>query len=668
MNLLWIFLGIIVLLLGYLLWNQTTRKTTLNNIQEYVLKIAYIVSAPFVVLIQFCYELMKTLMEVILKILQLLLIPFKSASLMISHVDEKYGEYLHSKMNKEYTAKQIREQIQAYKDVLIKDKHTLITISIQIVVLLGTVFLQYVSFATTYRGISFYFQEMAPGAAALITLVIQGSLLVLANAIVHRQRFTAGRTLMLIYFMLTSMFFSFTGIVNQEISPEIDIRKNYSAFYKDYENLRNDVLSKSTQTSDTFSVSSIVKDINNLKSSAKSMQSSIEQSLQTHQEQLNGSYKISYDENGFPIYDTTQKDSTLVALVDKETQQINRLQQLNEALQSDQLDIAILSDASFEQKDLEEKMKLLNDTGTHYEEVKQNYDNLAQYMKSVDSGLQLKELPATLGNYYRSFALQKQLETSKCMDYDTLREQITSRKTDMTNVSDILQLQSLITREVTDNFINTDLSDETISSDSEYYSSAMSLAQKAMQFEDINLVALARLHPSHKDFATALFLLALAIFVDGTTVLMPYFMNKTRKTILYAKKRKDMRFEEEDILSDLFMGISSDPQSVYQKIEALLSIFVIVPYLQDKGYAMMCTERELHQYLSQQGSELRDTVLFLQHCGYLVYTTKETMQILRKESGLEEIEMEHVYLIQTKLIIWLKQNAAYANHIQIKEV
>ena len=43
-----------------------------------------------------------------------------------------------------------------------KDKQSFVNLSIQTVVLLGTIFLQYVSFATTYRGISFYFQEMAP--------------------------------------------------------------------------------------------------------------------------------------------------------------------------------------------------------------------------------------------------------------------------------------------------------------------------------------------------------------------------------------------------------------------------------------------------------------------------------------------------------------------------
>ena len=52
-------------------------------------------------------------------------------------------------------------------------------------------------------------------------------------------------------------------------------------------------------------------------------------------------------------------------------------------------------------------MKLLNDPSTGYAEVKQAYDQLAQYMKSIDSSLNIKALPETLGNYYRSFALQK---------------------------------------------------------------------------------------------------------------------------------------------------------------------------------------------------------------------------------------------------------------------
>lgn len=666
MEYLWTLVVLMVVLFAFFLWNQTTRKQTLETTQEYMKKIAYILSAPFLAIIQFCFDFMKVATNFILKLLSLILLPFKSCNTLITHIDERFDEGLKEKMKQESAAKRIQEGIQLYKDALMKDKQSFVNLSIQTVVLLGTILLQYVSFATTYRGISFYFQEMAPGAAALITLVIQCSLLVLANAIVHRQRFTLGRTLMMLYFMFTSMFFSFTGIVNQEISPEIDIRKNYSAFYKDYENLRNDVLSKSTQSGDTFSITALEGDIKSLKNNAESMRSSIEQSLATHQAQLDSSVKISYDENGYPVYDTTQKDGNLLTMIDKETQQINRLSELNQQLTIGQLKLDVINDSTFEQKDLEEKMKLLNDSATGYGEVKQAYDQLAQYMKSIDSSLQMKALPETLGNYYRSFALQKKLQSEKCLDYDSLRAQVTTSKRDMTNVSDILAMQSLITREITDKFINTDLSDKTIASDSEYYTETMKLSEKALHFEDINLVALARLHPSHKDFPTAVFLLILAIFVDGTTVLMPFFMNKTKKTILYAKKRKDLRFEEEDILSDLMMQISDDPLIAYQKMNALLSNFTLVPYLQEKGYAMMCEEDVLHTYLKEEGKDMRDCVVFLQHCGYLDYTTNDTLQVLRKEAGLNETDNGNVYLMKTKLIIWMKQNEAYAYQKSMK--
>lgn len=667
MEYLWTFGVLMILLFAYFVWNQKTRRQTLETTQEYMKKIAYILSAPFLAIIQFCFDFIKVATNFLLKLLSLLLLPFKSCNTLITHIDERFDEGLKEKMKQESATKRIKEGIQLYKEALMKDKQSFVNLSIQTVVLLGTIFLQYVSFATTYRGISFYFQEMAPGAAVFITLVIQCSLLVLANAIVHRQRFTAGRTLMMLYFMFTSMFFSFTGIVNQEISPEIDIRKNYSAFYKDYENLRNDVLSKSTQSGDTFSITSIDSDIKSLKNNAESMRSSIEQSLAAHQSQLDSSVKISYDENGYPVYDTTQKDGNLLTMIDKETQQINRLSELNKQLKPGQITLDALRDKAFEQKALEEKMKLLNDPSTGYAEVKQAYDQLAQYMKSIDSSLNIKALPETLGNYYRSFALQKKLQSEKCLDYDSLRAQVTTRKTDMTNVSDILAMQSLITREITDKFINTDLSDETIASESQYYAPAMKRSEEALHFEDINLVALARLHPSHKDFPTALFLLLLAIFVDGTTVLMPFFMNKTKKTILYANKRKDLRFEEEDILSDLMMQISDDPIIAYQKMDALLSNFTLAPYLQSKGYAMMCEEEVLHTYLKEDGKDMRDCVLFLQHCGYLDYITNDTLQILRKETGLEAMGNANVYLMKIKLVIWLKQNEAYAYQKSMRE-
>ena len=655
---------IVVILLIYGVFQKEIRVRIWRILQEYIGKIAYVLSAPVLVVIQLCYDFMKIFTDFLRKLLHILLLPIQSAGVIMTHVDEHYEVQLHKRLETMDGRKKVQRGIQLYKDALMKDKQSFVNLSIQTVVVLGTLFLQYVSFATTYRGISFYFQELAPGAAGLITLVIQCSLLVLANAIVHRQRFTIGRVIMLFYFMLTSMFFSFTGIVNQEISPEINVRKHYNAFYKSYENLRNDVLSKSNQSSDAFSISTIESNITNLKNRSESLRKSIEQSLETHQSQLDASIRISYDENGYPIYDTTQKDSSLLALIDKETQQIQRLSELNAALSTDTIDISLMEDASFEQKDLEEKMKLLNDTSTHYEEVQQAYENLSQYMISIDEGMKINALPDTLGSYYHSFQLQKQLQNEKCLDYDTLRAQVTDKKTDMTNVADILQLQSLITREINEHFVNTELSDEVIASDSEYYASTMKLKEKALQFDDINLVALSRLHPDHEDFRTALFLLMLAIFVDGTTVLMPFFMNKTRKTILYANRRKDMRFEEEDVLGDLMMQIDDDPYQANEKLQQLFSIFTLTPYLQEKGYAMMCGEEQLHAYLKEEGAELRDCVLFLQHCGYMEYTTKETMNILRKEAGLSENVTQHVYLVKTKLLIWLKQNAAYASHSQ----
>lgn len=660
MEILKVLIVIAIVLFVYVLVQKETRVIAVKKLQEYIGKMVYVCSAPILVVIQLCYDLMKILTDFLRKLLHVLLLPIKSAGVVMTHVDEHYEEQLKERLDKADAGKKLKRGIQLYKEALMKDTQSFVNISIQSVVLLGTLFLQYFSFATTYRGISFYFQEMAPGAAALITLVIQCSLLVLANAIVHRQRFTMGRGIMLFYFMLTSMFFSFTGIVNQEISPEINIREHYSAFYKEYENLRNDILSKSNQTADVFSITSLENNIRNLKNRSESLQSSIAQSLAAHQSQLDASIKISYDENGYPVYDTTQKDQTLLGLIDKETQQIQRLSELNTSLSTGSIDLSVIEDASFEQKDLEEKLTALNDPSTHYEEVKQAYDNLSQYMVSIDEGIQIEALPDTLGSYYRSFQLQKKLQDEKCLDYDTLRSQVTQKKTDMTNVTDILQLQSLITREINDHFVNSDLSDETIASASTYYASTMKFKDKALHFDDINLVALSRLHPDHEDFATALFLLMLAIFVDGTTVLMPFFMNKAKKTILYATQRKDMRFEEEDVLGDLMMQIDQDPCRAIQKLEAMFAMFTLTPYLQEKGFAMMCEEETLHTYLKHEGAVLRDCVLFLQHCGYLEYTTKEKMNILRKKAGLSEDIEEHVYLVKTKLLIWLKQNAAYA--------
>lgn len=656
----YILTGVLGVSLLFVLWHAKTRKTAIEKLQEYLLKIIYILSAPFVVVIEVCFMFMKAITHFFQQLTKLCLIPFSSIGIFCERLEETSEANLRQRLDHQAYHKKMKQGMEAYKAALFKDTSSFINLSIQTMVLLGTMLLQYVSFATTYRGISFYFQEMAFGAAAFITLVIQGSLLVLANALVHRQRHKIGRIMMLLYFMLTSMFFSYTGIVNQEISPEIDIRKNYTTFYKQYENLRNDVLSKATQTADEFSIDAIEAKIKNLKSHSESMRSSLEQSLQTNQAQVDASMKISYDEYGNPIYDTTQKDATLIALIDKQTQQIQRLKELDGQLKSKAIDISKASGTEFEHMDTDQKMKLLNDPATNYENVKAAYDALAQYMKSIDASFEVEALPATLGSYYRSFSLQKNLEQEKCLDYDTLRKEVTTRKSDMTNVSDILQLQSLITREITDNFINTDLADAQFVEDSAYYQETMKLADHALAFHDINLVALSRLRYGSQYFGTALFLLLLAIFVDGTTVLMPFFMSKAKKTILYANKRKDMRYEEEEILTDMLMELShGDAALMQQRMDEFLALFEPVPYLQEEGYCLVVKETVFHEYLAAH-PEIRELVIYLQHISYFVYTTKEMMQLFQKKAGLDATYEEHCYLLKTKFLIWMKQNQLHS--------
>ena len=92
----------------------------------------------------------------------------------------------------------------------------------------------------------------------------------------------------------------------------------------------------------------------------------------------------------------------------------------------------------------------------------------------------------------------------------------------------------------------------------------------------------------------------------------------------------------------------------------LIGVLEYAGYYTDDEHPFEAFLKKISGYLKEDGKDMRDCVLFLQHCGYLDYTTNDTLQILRKEAGLEAMGNANVYLMKTKLVIWLKQNEAYA--------
>ena len=103
--------------------------------------------------------------------------------------------------------------------------------------------LQFISFFTTYSGTKYYFGNIIPFfpelAPFIITFMIQGSLVLLSNAMTIRDRINFKKIIALIGMCLISMFFSYTGIINYQIPPSKEMKRNYEDFYNKYENISN---------------------------------------------------------------------------------------------------------------------------------------------------------------------------------------------------------------------------------------------------------------------------------------------------------------------------------------------------------------------------------------------------------------------------------------------
>lgn len=102
-----------------------------------------------------------------------------------------------------------------------------------------SLFLQIISFVTTYQGASYYFKEIFILSPLLFALAVQSVVYFLENSIRHSANFT--KILSLVLAILCSSYFSYIGIYNTVNSPLSYYQQTYTTYKTeletDYENL-----------------------------------------------------------------------------------------------------------------------------------------------------------------------------------------------------------------------------------------------------------------------------------------------------------------------------------------------------------------------------------------------------------------------------------------------
>lgn len=558
----------------------------------------------------------------------------------------------------------IKKDIREIKRAVLSSKTLLLGSTLSLFVLIGTTLFQIISFFTTYRGLDYYFGDVFEYATLFITLVIQGGLLLLSNASINKQRFNSKRKFMLIFFMTISILFSYTGIMNSQNSPEDDYKKLYDDFYTDYK-LKYDILVSKTPISDTFAIDSIDNSIADIKAKTETKIEALDKEINT----LYSKYYYNYNSK-----DREQENQIILSEISLKQSKIDILSQYNKSLDEDKIDTSSITNAEKNNKDISEIISIANNSNKGYLKVKTTYDNLKNELISLDKTMTINDLPDTLGEVYQQYYTGKQLKINNrvCQNYYTIKKGILSKdgktvdentaiQTKLNNNKEINNLLYALDHEIQEKFINNEFIKQGLNSND--YDQLLEKAQKYLSHPDINYIALEKLWPLHPDFVKAIGILLVAIFIDGTTVLMPIMMEKSKNSILYAKSRKDLVYEEEDVFEELLfdynaMNGNNQKELINKLNEAFTDLkgkLMPIPELEDIGYVMYLTEDDFNKLLKGDYAEF---FIFSQQCTYIQYMPKEIFEIslkMRNAKSKHDIN-NNVYLIKGKFIIWLRQN------------
>lgn len=581
--------------------------------------------------------------KLVLSIGRYIIFPFKALITKVKTFETEYER-----------KREIRKTIKTIKRATLSTKTLALNTAFSYLVKICTIFLQVVSFVTTYQGIDYYFGDIFKYSTLFITLVVQGSLLVLANAAVNKQRFTRSRFIMLMVFMVISITFSYTGLMNSHISPEEEYKKNYKEFYNSYQELYEEIAAESS-FSEEFGISEITAKIENI------VNFSNDQIAQL-QNDLDRLYYNYY--NGIEVERTQNEIYTI-------SRQIAAIANYREELESVQIMLPNIVQNKDSALILQE---MNNNEKTNYGNVKMKYDNLHNYLKTIVKDVNMGELPDNLGVVYQKYLNGKTLHEKKnvCRDYDTLKDEAkksfkvfdSTYSTNMSRKSEELnKITSLLKNEVQNNFINNSLMQSVKTVKPNEYEDVKEKANKVMNSIDVNLLAIGKLIPESPDFMVAFVILIQAIFVDGMTVLMPIMIEKQRNSLLYAKSRKDLIYEEEDIFEELLINYdlekNQDTSDIIKNFNNLLyefkKILHPIPQLEDTGFIMYIKKEDFEHLLK---GELMEFCVFCEECTYIQYTPQEILNILlRERNSSNSFYAEYdVYLVKEKLIIWMKQN------------
>ena len=517
-----------------------------------------------------------------------------------------------------------------------------------------TIGLQLISCFTTFNGTNYYFGKITTPnffAPFIVTFLIQGSLMLLSNTIKYKNKMNLKKGFAIFLMCIISIFFSYTGLVNAIIPPNKEMKNNYEDFYKSYDNIEK-IYNAQSPAFDSFEkyIDDKYHKLNNVlinesKHLANEIAKQSDNSTESNSQTRNSDGSVTKVE-GYTINIEKSKKEGKKKNIDDKIIELNNVynEQFKQLIETTS---EFIESSENRDSDRENKVKEL-DKNSNVKQFIYTYNNAINELDETEiDEVQKIENFTTLYYLYDSFKNQDLKIDSYDAIVDSLKKE--NEELDQTNINNLLNISNVIQENI-EKFENSKIYTFDFSMlkiNNKEITSLKEKANKAKKIKDFNLQAILYLG-SDVYQSKAISMLIAALFIDGMTIIIAFLLEIPKYCILYIRSRKNLLYEEEEIIEKLFEITSPLDESFIDNVKVLrdklLEFLNLFEFSNEKafekGYSVMCSKEKMDGFI-QKNRNVMSFIVFIKVCHYLFYDENKIFNI------------DSSYYLRTKFELWI---------------
>ena len=443
---------------------------------------------------------------------------------------------------------------------------------------------------------------------------------------------------MLSFFLVVSILFSYTGMVHTIITPHKQMKANYEEFIDKYEDIYQIYMSNFNHNETVASY---------IENKFNELNIILDNKISTTKIQLDNTKK--YSSTSSSSNTTTNLEgntstshsssSTINTEWTKLNNEYNMLVNLKKRLSNSYKSILNGLSNALNYESENEIIEALKGLDISF---------ITTFNYIVDT---IKELNK-INNYemiYYQLKNNQDIINNKILTYEEIENSINMNK-DNSNIEYLNKISNIIEEEIL-NYEKSIFYTEVLTHlgiDKNTLNELKESSIQAKTIKDFNSLAFNYLNPTNSTFSKAIITFIFACFIDLTTFLIPFFMNRKTKNILFIKSKKDISNIEESLFDQYLYTIELTKNNIDNsnklklEIEEFIKIFELSSSTIKQGYSFRCSKDTFEEYLKNKPNMI-GFIIYLMNMDYLYMDEKH-------------IYDEQTYLyIRNKFMIYFKQ-------------